>query len=163
MNSNKHKNEEQNFPGYPHYPASEDIMKNNADEARKDLDVEGLSTSQQINRNGDVAAPSKQPDTTANTDDENDVSAQERHLLDAIDQSSTGTSERTYRVVLDQLDEEGDPLNENGSMAQFGDELDIPGSEDDDDMEDIGSEDEENNYYSLGSDNNDGLEAGDDR
>lgn len=29
-------------------------------------------------------------------------------------------------------------------------DLDIPGTELDDDMEDIGSEDEENNYYSLG-------------
>lgn len=32
--------------------------------------------------------------------------------------------------------------------------LDIPGSEMDDDLEDVGSEDEENNYYSL-SDNDD--------
>ena len=35
-----------------------------------------------------------------------------------------------------------------------GDDLDIPGSELDDEMEKIGSEDEENNYYSLGGDNN---------
>ena len=35
-----------------------------------------------------------------------------------------------------------------------GDDLDIPGSELDDDMEKIGSEDEENNYYSIGGDNN---------
>lgn len=34
-----------------------------------------------------------------------------------------------------------------------GDDLDVPGAELDDDMEDIGSEDEENNYYSLGDDN----------
>jgi hypothetical protein len=32
-------------------------------------------------------------------------------------------------------------------------DLDIPGSELDDQQEDIGSEDEENNYYSLGGDN----------
>ena len=31
-----------------------------------------------------------------------------------------------------------------------GDDLDVPGSEADDDMEDLGSEDEENNYYSRG-------------
>ena len=31
-------------------------------------------------------------------------------------------------------------------------DLDIPGSELDDDMENIGSEDEENNFYSLGED-----------
>jgi hypothetical protein len=31
-----------------------------------------------------------------------------------------------------------------------GSDLDVPGAELDDDMEDIGSEDEENNYFSLG-------------
>jgi hypothetical protein len=31
-----------------------------------------------------------------------------------------------------------------------GEDLDVPGSELDDNQEDIGSEDEENNYYSLG-------------
>lgn len=36
----------------------------------------------------------------------------------------------------------------------FEDDLDIPGSELDDDLEEIGNEDEENNYYSL-SDNDD--------
>jgi len=33
-----------------------------------------------------------------------------------------------------------------------GDDLDVPGSELDDDEEDIGSEDEENNFYSRGQD-----------
>ncbi len=36
--------------------------------------------------------------------------------------------------------------------------LDIPGSDLDDRQEDIGSEDEENNYYSIGGDNHDDLE-----
>ncbi len=36
----------------------------------------------------------------------------------------------------------------------FEDDLDIPGTEFDDELEDIGTEDEENNYYSL-SDNDD--------
>jgi hypothetical protein len=40
-----------------------------------------------------------------------------------------------------------------------GSDLDIPGSELDDDQEDIGSEDEENNYYSLGGDNHEDLES----
>ena len=37
-------------------------------------------------------------------------------------------------------------------------DLDIPGSELDDLQEDIGNEDEENNYYSLGGDNHNDLE-----
>lgn len=39
-----------------------------------------------------------------------------------------------------------------------GSDLDIPGSELDDELEYIGSEDEENNYYSLGGDDHDDLE-----
>ncbi|HUH75275.1 MAG TPA: hypothetical protein VLZ75_12850 [Chitinophagales bacterium] len=39
-----------------------------------------------------------------------------------------------------------------------GDDLDVPGSELDDQQEKIGSEDEENNYYSLGGDNHNDLE-----
>jgi len=39
-----------------------------------------------------------------------------------------------------------------------GDDLDVPGSELDDDMEIIGSEDEENNFYSLGGDEHDDLD-----
>ena len=39
-----------------------------------------------------------------------------------------------------------------------GSDLDVPGSELDDAQEEIGSEDEENNYYSLGGDNHDDLE-----
>jgi hypothetical protein len=39
-----------------------------------------------------------------------------------------------------------------------GEDLDVPGSELDDEEESIGSEDEENNYYSLGGDDHSDLE-----
>lgn len=39
-----------------------------------------------------------------------------------------------------------------------GDGLDVPGSELDNEQENIGSEDEENNYYSIGGDNHIDLE-----
>ena len=39
-----------------------------------------------------------------------------------------------------------------------GSDLDIPGSELDDNMESIGSEDEENNYYSIGGDDHDNMD-----
>lgn len=39
-----------------------------------------------------------------------------------------------------------------------GDDLDVPGSELDDQQEKVGSEDEENNYYSIGGDNHENLE-----
>jgi hypothetical protein len=45
-------------------------------------------------------------------------------------------------------------FNDNAS----GSDLDIPGSELDDEQENIGSEDEENNYYSLGGDDHNDLD-----
>ena len=50
---------------------------------------------------------------------------------------------------LDNRDEDGDNLNEM-SVADYvsGEDLDIPGSEEDDEDEIIGEEDEENNGYS---------------
>jgi len=52
-----------------------------------------------------------------------------------------------------------DPNNEkNFKTVDPGVDLDIPGSELDDEMEDIGSEDEENNYYSLGGDDHNDLD-----
>jgi len=48
---------------------------------------------------------------------------------------------------------------EEGSLD---DGLDVPGAELDDEQEEIGSEDEENNYYSLGGDNHEDLEQSED-
>ena len=56
------------------------------------------------------------------------------------------------------MDGDGNPiLNEKTDQQRLGDNLDIPGSSADDAMEAIGSEDEENNFYSL-SDNEDNYE-----
>lgn len=44
------------------------------------------------------------------------------------------------------------------SNDMSGDDLDIPGSELDDEQEAVGSEDEENNHYSLGGDDKNGLD-----
>jgi hypothetical protein len=60
---------------------------------------------------------------------------------------------------LDNTDEDGTPLNEKSSGQDLvGDDLDVPGSEEDNADEEIGEEDEENNDYSL-SDNNDNDEV----
>jgi len=58
------------------------------------------------------------------------------------------------------------PTNENDGkfneknfkQDKSGDDLDIPGSELDDEQENLGSEDEENNGYSIGGDNHNNLE-----
>ena len=46
----------------------------------------------------------------------------------------------------------------NFSDDVSGSDLDVPGSELDDEQENIGSEDEENNYYSLGGDDHNDLD-----
>ena len=56
------------------------------------------------------------------------------------------------------LDGDGNPiLNETVSPERLGHDMDVPGAAADDAMEKIGSEDEENNFYSL-SDNEDNHE-----
>ena len=48
--------------------------------------------------------------------------------------------------------------NQDENDRNLGEDLDIPGAELDDMNEEIGEEDEENNYYSLGGDNHEDLE-----
>jgi len=53
-----------------------------------------------------------------------------------------------------------DPANivEESTDDSLGRSLDIPGSELDDEQENVGNEDEENNYYSIGGDNHNNLD-----
>ena len=63
--------------------------------------------------------------------------------------------------VKDKVDlrkKRSDDNEETFADNMSGDDLDIPGSELDDDPEVSGDEDEENNYYSLGGDNHNDLE-----
>ena len=67
--------------------------------------------------------------------------------LDPENTSETKTSNSNNALRRKELD---------GVFSE--EDLDVPGSELDDDQEAIGSEDEENNYYSLGGDDHDDLE-----
>jgi hypothetical protein len=49
-------------------------------------------------------------------------------------------------------------IEKDNKYHELGADLDVPGSELDDQQESVGSEDEENNYYSLGGDNHNDLE-----
>ncbi|MDP9961758.1 hypothetical protein [Chryseobacterium lathyri] len=63
------------------------------------------------------------------------------------------------------LDGDGNPIlneDENEDEDKIDKGLDIPGIEDDDGMEEIGSEDEENNYWSLSDNEDDHEEENDD-
>lgn len=85
---------------------------------------------------------------------EADVTEEDLQLLGDKDQDMDGGDDELARSsALDDTDLDGDKLNE-ADERRAGDDLDVPGSELDDDNEDIGEEDEENNYYSR-SDNTD--------
>jgi hypothetical protein len=76
------------------------------------------------------------------------VSNTERELLERSTESmATSDDEQLNIAGLDNTDEEGTALNERSDRS--GNDLDVPGSEDDDANEKTGGEDEENNSYSL--------------
>jgi hypothetical protein len=62
------------------------------------------------------------------------------------------TKESTGAEDVLSIDDRDDISDESNS------DLDVPGSELDDDQEAIGSEDEENNYYSIGGEDHEDLE-----
>ena len=82
------------------------------------------------------------------------VTKDERKLLDdAAKKIDSSDQVALENAELDQYDEDGDVLNEKSGLS--GNDLDIPGSELDDDNEKIGEEDEENNSYSLDDEHED--------
>ena len=94
------------------------------------------------------------------TGNDSDVNIQERAILGQVDYLPTRDEENLQRASMDSSDFEGDQLNEKEfGRDRTGVDLDIPGSELDDNNENIGEEDEENNDYSLGSSENDLNEA----
>lgn len=94
------------------------------------------------------------PRSGAANNDNSDISPLEKELLDTA--GETEEEQRLHAAELDSTDADGEPLNENTSGdARSGEELDVPGSEADDENEEIGEEDEENNSYSLGGDKKD--------
>jgi hypothetical protein len=87
---------------------------------------------------------------------EADVTKEDLALLGDPDaDNDMDDDELVLNTKLDDIDDEGDPLNESGSDAT-GRDLDIPEGEDDDE----GNADEENNYYSLGGDGKDDTDNG---
>ncbi len=140
---------ENQFPGYPHYPAKEDIM-NSKDTERIDLDVENFSRSK-------VALTNLPGKSSKTKETENDVP-----LLGEIgdDEHDIGIGEGTDAdLTKDDLIALGETEADFGKIELLSsDDLDVPGAEDDDENEEIGEEDEENNYYSLGGDAHENLE-----
>lgn len=60
------------------------------------------------------------------------------------------------------IDSEEAPEYLHDNTEEMENNLDVPGSELDNEQQFVGSEDEENNYWSLGGDNHEDLETPDD-
>ena len=130
-------NEAGEFPGYPMYPSGEDIMKRGN---RLDIDVNAAIEGESTRRVDPAQVPAQQPGAGSS------LTKDDFQALGSDEIESTGDDE-----VL---------ANRSWPVDFTGNELDVPGSEDDDSQEQIGSEDEENNSYSLGSDRHSDLDEG---
>jgi hypothetical protein len=93
---------------------------------------------------------------------EADVSADERRALQGADNYLPSEDDNQLRrASMDNTDFEGDALNEQSFGAvRSGVDLDIPESVDETKTDALGQGDEENKYYSLGSDDNDNITEG---
>ena len=137
------------FPGYPHYPDSEDITRaeNNSGKER----IEEETPPVQPNNNETVNQRDAESYIVSGTDA--DITDEDLQTLQATEQNmNTPDDNNLIHSALDNVDDDGDPLNEENSLDLTGEDLDVPGSSDDDADELIGEEDEENNYYSRGGD-----------
>jgi hypothetical protein len=83
------------------------------------------------------------------------VTPDERRTLAGIDTHQAYSEDEVLNEsALDNTDNDGDPLNEGGFGRGLdedvdGEDLDVPGSDEDEADEEIGEEDEENHEYSL--------------
>lgn len=96
-------------------------------------------------------------DEDLNENADSEVSAEEKEdLRKSANDMPTEDDINLRRSALDNTDEDGEVLNEGSFKKNItGKDLDVPGSDDGDEDEEIGGEDEENNEYSLGGDNHD--------
>ncbi|MEO6328818.1 MAG: hypothetical protein ABIO55_07795 [Ginsengibacter sp.] len=147
MTNEKDQNNENEFPGYPHYPAKEDIMNAN-DVERVDVDVENLSRSPKTSTG--LPDKSVRPPQAENT---------EPVLGDVDDDVEKESPVSDADITPQDLIALGEEDANFGTVEKLSpDDLDVPGAEEDDANEEIGEEDEENNYYSLGGDAHENLE-----
>ncbi len=145
---------DQDFPGYPHYPAKEDIMNQNSGTHRVDNDVEAMGAGPNTSGVSQRFLDGKEQQTnaasqetgTGNTDDDLHIEMGTEADVDSDDLAALNSTDA----------EIGTP--QNVSNEDLNTDMDIPGSELDDADEERGEEDEENNYYSLGGDRHEAQE-----
>ncbi|MDB5232563.1 MAG: hypothetical protein JWN76_3368 [Chitinophagaceae bacterium] len=161
-------NIDRDFPGYPHYPAREDIMQPGNHTERVTADVDGVSKADinYMHLDNPTKTTAQPADPTRIEDQEDlgivegteaDVTDDDLEVLGAVDRDmDMNEDERRldddFKVAHDT--DEVEAVDEHLNKVHDA-ELDVPGEELDDNNEGIGEEDEENNYYSLGGDEKD--------
>lgn len=92
-------------------------------------------------------------------DNTSNVTRREKSDLQQADENMPTKDDQSIRnATMDNEDEDGEPLNEEGFGTDVsGSDLDISGADADDANEEIGEEDEENNVYSAADENNDNV------
>lgn len=161
--------EDKELEGYPHYPAGEDIMNPGNDMEQIELSEEKISQPVSSMPKKESAAKTE-ANKSSSTDEEEDEEEEEEEEIEDGDEEISGAEDSETNITREDLIAldtealnlpEGDdaPLRKRPVPVDMsGDELDIPGSELDDEAEMIGSEDEENNAYSIGGDRHTDLE-----
>jgi hypothetical protein len=144
--------QQKEFPGYPLYDPSEDIMNRGK---RIEADVEDLDLLENKITSSQGLPSIKKEGNTINDDMESVAEFSDDSSVTADDMEALGSVD----LSMDMGDDE--QLRHRAMPVDFsGKDLDVPGAELDDLGEAIGSEDEENNAYSLGGDNHNDLEEG---
>ncbi|MBA3649512.1 MAG: hypothetical protein H0W62_13340 [Chitinophagales bacterium] len=148
----------ENFPGYPHYPSKEDIM-----DPKNAIEKEPFSEDNSITPGKVEAAPYQNSSIKSSgapvefpmppdaIDDLEIVSGTEADVTEE-DLEILGSDELNADLGDDEI-----LKNRVWPVDMTGEDLDVPGTELDDDNEMIGEEDEENNTYSLGGDRHDDV------
>jgi hypothetical protein len=169
--------DENDFPGYPHYPKTEDIMDGRADTERVNVDVENLpnfhnaTSPHRLNPGTETERSTGSTPTDADMDTdlgiemgtEADVTPEERKMLDDDMYYPTQDEDRLRQARLDDTDFDGEPLNEESfgaGQAESGSDLDMEADADETASDAMGQGDEENQYFSLGSAENDNVVEG---
>lgn len=130
--------EEQSFPGYPKYPATDDIVYR---AKRVEMDLDGEERSQEPDQS---QRPPKATAATKNTNDSPSDVTQD-------DLQSLNSEERSFEGDDEVLEDRVYPVDFSGE------DLDVPGT-DQEESDEAGNEDEENKLYSLGGENHEDLE-----
>ena len=173
------KEKDNDFPGYPHYDKKEDIMDGRSDSERVNIDVEHLpafhnaTSPHRLNQHMDQEIRNGGSPTDINTEmdtdlgiemgTEADVTAEERMILEDDMYYPTQDEDRLRQARLDDTDFDGEKLNEESfgaGQAESGAGLDMDAETGEILNDAMEQGDEENQYFSLGGGEKDGMVEG---